>query len=388
MSSSNREVLSLVVKFDGDTAISGDNGSVETKDGDHILRFQVDQRLDSPDFFSLDLQMLSEVDFMVLDKVKPGMAIEILAGYDTEATLFKGEVSYVEPFFPADAAEFVRVSGYDKSHRLTRGTSSRTWGDGVEANDEVGAIAGQVVSGSKARKGNTSDSLSAETDTISTKLEYLPQVEVNDYQFIRGLGLGAALTIDSKSADDAAKLGFKKVTITGSPKVTICREHPEPTDARQVLDASFCLSTVKQVARVEVRGWNPKEKQPILGVAEAVSEAFAGTTGPAAAGKAHYGSSSSGRVLTIVDQPVASTEEAELIAASVLDQLAMDFVTADVEIEGVPELMAGDVVELKQFGKVYSGTYLAESVQHVYSAAGEMPYVCRIKLARNAAPEG
>lgn len=37
------------------------------------------------------------------------------------------------------------VSGYDYTHRLTRGTSSRTFGDGHEANQNPGTLLGYLV---------------------------------------------------------------------------------------------------------------------------------------------------------------------------------------------------------------------------------------------------
>jgi phage protein D len=136
-----------------------------------------------------------------------------------------------------------------------------------------------------------------------------------------------------------------------------------------------------------VRGWDPLVKEPILGFCEAVSEAFDGTTGPATAGTAHYGAAGTGRTITIVDVPVASQEEADQLAASIFDQQAMDFLTADVMIEGVPSASAGDIVELKQFGTRYSGKYLVQSAQHLVQGGAKNPYTTRFQLIRNAAPE-
>ncbi|MGM0576310.1 MAG: phage late control D family protein [Myxococcota bacterium] len=382
----SEHVLTVEVKIDGSSRVSGDSGDVDLKDGSYVSRIQVDQRLDSPDFFSVSFQMMSHADFILLDCFKPGAEVEIILGYDAPATVFKGEISYVEPSFSTDE-HLITISGYDKVHRLTRGTSSRTWGDGHETSVKVGDVASQVIGDSKARKGDTSDSLSGSTDSGQSQLEYVPQVEVNDYQFMRSLGTITGIDLDSESSDNAAKLAFKKVDLSGSPKVVVCRERKDPTDARLGLTADFVLSTVQQVAKVEVRGWNPKEKKPILGKAEAPSSTLDGTPGHKQAGKAHYGSAGSGRVLTVVDVPVASDAEAEEIATSIFDQLSMDFMTGDLVVEGVPDVTAGDVVELKQYGNRYSGKYLVDSAQHVVMAGTAEPYRTRLHLVRNAAPE-
>ena len=123
-------------------------------------------------------------------------------------------------------------------------------------------------------------------------------------------------------------------------------------------------------------------------MAEEVSEAFDGLSGAQTAGKAHYGAQSTGRVLTVIDLPVACQEEADNLAASIFDRQALDFMTADVAIQGVPEVTAGDVVELRQFGKRYSGRYLVDAAQHLVVSGTKQPYQTRLHLVRNSAPEG
>ena len=288
MSGANPNVLTLEIKFDGATKVSGPGGDVETKEGSAVARIQVDQRLDAPDFFSVTLQSNVRSDkeepFPLVENLKPGMEVEIFIGLDPEATLFKGEISYIEPSFSPDE-HFITVSGYDKTHRLTRGTNSRTWGDGHEINVEYGTVVNDVISQSKARKGDTSDSLSSTTESGDAKRAYIAQFEMNDYQFMASLGASAAINTNSQSSDDAAKVEFKKIDISASPAAKAWREKPDPTDAALALRADFRLATVQQAALVEVRGWDPIKKEAILGKAEAVSSAFDGTDGPSTAGE-------------------------------------------------------------------------------------------------------
>jgi phage protein D len=345
----------------------------------------VDQRLDSPDFFSIQLQMAEFKDIILLDKVKPGAKIEVHVGYGTEATIFKGEVSYIEPHFTAGEM-FVTVSGYDYSHRLTRGTSSRTFGDGHKQDQNPGTIVGSIVSESKALKGGSSDGLSAATKAADSKVEYIAQVATNDYQFIQSVVGNYGRGWDSKSHSDGKNISLKPLE-KGSKVLKICRDKFNPASEAQALSADFRLSTVRQVARVEVRGWDGILKKPLLGKAETVSMVIGGSEGFKQAGKAHYGSPSSGRVLSIVDVPVASAGEAKEIAQSIMDKLSMDWMTADVVIEGRPDLHAGVVVELAEFGTRYSGEYLVEGCQHVYIAGSGQSYRTYLKLARNGSPE-
>ena len=383
---SNPNDLTVNVKFDGKTKL----GSFELKDGDHIHRIEVDDRLESPTAFSVTLKAAdttasSDKTFAVLDAIKLGMEVEILLGYGKEETVCKGEVSRIEPEFHR-SGNLVRISGYDIVHRLTRGTNSRVWGDGHKAKVKVGDVAKDVIKDSKARQGGTGDALSGSTDPGANKHTYIAQYEMSDYQFLRGLGVGTSLAFDAKASKDAKKLEFKKIDMSGSPKVTVCRENKDPTSAKLSQGADFTLSSVQQVAKVEVRGWDPVEKKAILGSSKSVSKSIDGTAGPKHAGKAHYGSASTGRVLTIVDSPVSSKAEADEIASSIFDSLATEFCTADVVIEGTAEVSAGDVVELKQFGKFYDGKYLVEAALHSVRAGEVQPYTTRLGLVRNSSP--
>jgi len=378
--------LTIEIKFDGSTSIPGDQGKdVELKNGKYIQRFQVDQKLGSPDYFSIQLQMSEFKDIMLLDKIKPGAEVEIKVGYATEATIFKGEVSYIEPHFAAGDMS-VAVSGYDGSHRLTRGTSSRTFGNGLDQDQDYGTILGTVVSDSKGLKGDKSDGLAAQTQDTGAKAEYIAQYNMNDFQFIQQVVGNFGLGWGSNSHDNGKQVSLKAIE-KGSKTLKICREKYNPESEAVALSADFLCSTVKQVAKVEVRSWCTKKKEPILGKAEALTLTIGGTEGFKQAGQAHFGSQSAGRVVTIVDVPVASVDEGNKVAQSIMDKLSMDWMTASIVIEGRPELHAGQIVELSDFGVRYSGEYLVEGCQHVYIGGSGHTYRTYLNLARNGSPE-
>jgi phage protein D len=385
MPSPSRETLSVVTKFDGAEKI----GKTKLNFGEGIERIEVEQRMDAPDFFSIEFKIQDTADpqkFYLIDDLKLGMEVEIQLGYEDIETVFLGEVSYIEPTIePGHTA--VAASGYDFAHRMTRGTSSTTWGKGVEADQTVTTIAGDLISKSEARQGNSSDGLSAKKDSGSTKVEYHAVVNQNPYLALQQLVGSTGCAQDSGHLDSKKQVEFKAPQIKSSPVLTICRDKKDPKTAVKSRRAKFSLSTVRQVAKVEVRGYDPATKKAIKGECKAVSEAFKGTTGPKAAGKAHWGASSKGPVLTIVDRPVRDKKEAEAIAQSVFDGLSMQFQTAEIEIQGTPKVKAGSVVELKQFTKRFDGKYLVESCTHLVTGAGNnTPYVCILSLTRNAHP--
>lgn len=390
MPSSHSQSLNLEIKIDGASEVPNDQGgaAVPLKDGMRVTHFTVDQRVDSPDFFEVEFQMMDDQEIVLLDKVELGKPVEISAGYGDDFTvIFQGEISYVEPRFSADANRLV-ISGYDFLHRLTRGQNSRVWGEGVELDQERKAMAGDLIKDSKARQGGTVDGLSADSDGGTAKTSYAAQYNQSDWDALLEVAGFSGATVDIRSADDVKKVLAKPIDFTADPVVTVTRENQKPEDAVLALSAEFKMSTVRQVAKVEVRGWNPKEKKPILGVCEKVTSAFSGTTGPEAAGVAHYGPKTAGRVVTVVDRPVEDDKEAKELATSIFDQLAMQYTTGTIVIEGHPGVRAGDIVEVTDnFGKRFSGMYLIEGCTHSYTASSSTKYITRMAVARNACPD-
>ena len=371
--------LQIEVKVAGATAVDG----LEAKHGRYIQRIQVDQRLDSPDFFSVQLQASEFNEMKALDAIKPGSEVEIAIGYGTKEVVAKGEVSYLEPHFSASKL-YVTFSGYDFSHRLTRGTGSRTFGDGHKVDQNPGTVLGSVV-GDSGKRGGGSDGLSADTKAATSKLEYIAQYNLNDYQFIQQVVGSFGMGWDAQSHKDPKKVSLKPAQ--GEMVLTVYRDKPpgDPDKHAQAVSADFRMSTVRQVSKVEVRGWDFVNKKPIKGEADKgkVTPLVGGGKSGVEQTTKHQG----GRVLTVVDLPVQSKGEADEVAASLLNKLSMDWMTADVVIEGRPKVHAGCKIKMEDFGKWFSGDYIVEACQHIYIAGAPKPYRSYLKLARNASPE-
>lgn len=348
-----------------------------------LTALHVDKRLDCPDAFSIDLAFREGAKIIkVLDEIREGKAIEILMGPPKKlVTIFKGEILYIEPHFRISGKSTITISGYDKSHRLTRGTSSRTWGDGINPT-EFPQIFKKVVS-SAADASGKSDGLSpTKVQNASAQYTYMPQYNVSDYLFLKSLGGSTTKILDSDTAVDDKQIGFTKIECNKDPVVVIQREAPKAENEVVIHEAHFSLSTIKQVKEVEVRAWDPKKKKEIVGKADSSDYSFGGTPGWKATGQGLYGDQSAGKKLVITDQPVDSIEEANQLAKSIFNQLSMDYCQVDVEIDARPEIKPGDIVEMKDFGDRFSGKYLVVGVSHtMIPPAGDTK--TRLKLARN-----
>ncbi len=378
-------VPELTVKVDGSTSISTDAGdSLETRGGRGLLSITVDLRLDSPDMFSIEYDMMKYEKLNLIDAFKPGAPVEVGMGLEEHEILCIGEISYIEPSFDPDIGYRTTISGYHKLHRLTRGQRSRTWGEGLDAETASTDAVRQVIGDSKAQKGGGSDSLSAdEIGEGKVKHLYIPQLNSSDFDLLTALGTELEYKADPEEAN---KVKFKQPDAGQSPVVKLARERDgEGGDAKLMLSANFRLSTVQQYGRVEVRSWDPWTKKNIVGFAESSQYQFDGTKGWEATGKALYNSASTGRTYVVTDQPVDSQEEADTLAQSIFDQHSMDFVTGEAVIQGNPKVLPGKTVEFSGFGGTFSGTYLITSATHTFRP--EEGYRTVIGFARNAHAE-
>ena len=382
-----KEVVSVNIKIDGQEEIDG----LPLREGDAVERVFVEQKLGDPDYFTLDIKMAvnqTAQELKVVDVVKPGMEVEISMGYEEEGTVFIGEISYIEPRF-SEEEMVVTISGYDYFHRLTRGTNSRTKGDGHEEKAAYGSFAGDIIGQGAERKSNTGHGLSADAGS-GAESNYIPQYEQTDYEFLQALGVSTGFVSDSRNADSAKKVSFKELSVA-SADVTVCRDKLEGTNPVQCMDAELSLSTVRQVARVEVRGWHRHNKESFIGKHEAVDapSPIEGKEGHKIAGQAHWGADSAGPVLTVVDIPVEDKDEADEMAKAIFNKLAMEFVRGNVRVEGRATITPGKVVELKGFGTRFSGKYLVESATHaIDGGSGDKdPYTTTIGVVRNSAPD-
>ena len=248
----------IKVEIDGKTKLvtQTGEGEIETFGGMHITRLQVDKRLDCPDMFSVDYNLIIRSKMTFIDSIKEGQPVKVYMGYGSTSEMevvFDGEISYIEPHFATNGHGTLTVSGYDQSHRLTRGSRSKTWDDPKTEAFDYPQVVQEVIQKSGGIDGG-SDSLS--TDSVTSeqppRFRHVPQLNMSDYSFVKSLGvdLGQKTGADTQ---DGKKVSFQKVDVS-SPKVTIVREKLEGSNPHFGRDVRFRLSTVKQVSRVEVRG--------------------------------------------------------------------------------------------------------------------------------------
>jgi phage protein D/phage baseplate assembly protein gpV len=278
-----------------------------------------------------------------------GKAVEIVmqAG-ETEpdrsgpsGTLIKGEITSIEPSFSSDRGANLIVRGYDRSHRLHRGTFTRTFLK-VKDSDIAGKIAGEA-------------GLSHATDATTETYDYVMQYNQTNWEFLRARAerIGYHLYVDDKL------LCFKKAE----------RKVSGPTFEWGVDLKRFepRLSGTQQVDKATVKGWDVTKKQAIVGNAASsgIMPGGFGKSGGTAAKSAF-----SAATTIVVDAPVSTSGDANTAAQAVLDQTASEFIQADGVCFGDPRILPGVEITVKGVGKRFSGKYLVTAATHIFSRGG------------------
>ena len=276
-----------------------------------------------------------------LTKFKPGKPIKISFKYgdNPETTVFDGEITTISPEFGEDYSATLVISGYDKRHRLMRGTKSKAYLN-VKDSDIVSQIAGQY-------------GLSPKVDATSIVHEHVFQDNLTDMAFLEELARRNGYQVYVSGRD----LHFKK---------------PETSSATIDLEwgndlISFYprLSAARQVDEVLVRGWDAKRQEAIEG--KATTSRTAPAIGFSQKGSALAKSAFGAATHVEVRQPVISQSHADKVAQAILDEVNAEFIEADGLAVGNTKIVSGASVKIENVGTQFGGTYKVTNAKHFLS---------------------
>ncbi len=277
-----------------------------------------------------------------------------------KATLIIGEITAIEPVFADGGRPILRVRGYDRSHRLTRGKKTRTFGD---ANPKGAGITDQNIVQTivQETEGITGSQIDA-SGLSNVKYTYVMQYNQTDLEFLwsRAHLLGYQVYVEDKT------LYFQKADAhRGSAR-------DKPAALRWGLDLrSFAprLTLMHQVDQAIVKGWDPAAKQAIEGVGKSDSSKTIPKIGLAKKGSALAKEALRGTAEeAVVDYPVTTVDQAKAIAAARFAEAESVFVQAEAEARvGDPRLIAGRLVTIEGVGDRFGGDYYVTEARHAYA---------------------
>ena len=314
---------------------------------DDLKRVVIDSNLHLPDMFVVrvhdeSLKWVDQGPFALGAEIEIGVKSE---EDGREEKLIVGEITALEPDFDEGTHAALTVRGYDRSHRLHRGTHTQAFTQ-VSDSDLATRLAQEA-------------GLRADVDATSQVYEHVLQDNQTHMAFLRSR---------------AERIGYHVY----ARERTLYFKQPGSAPGGQALQLEWGdqlqffrprLTLVEQVDEVVVKGWDAKTKTEITGSAtrsQASPQIGESRTGGQLASSA-FGSDKT----VVVKRPVSSQSEADAVAQALYDEINGGFVEADGRCYGSPKLMAGTSVDLRSLGQKFSGTYYVTAATHIYSADGD-----------------
>lgn len=331
-----------------------------------IMSVQVDNTLKGMDRFTFtvnsDFNIKTREFVNLISLFEFGASVQILLGYKSKeplVQLHQGIITSVQTNFPASGLPQVTVSGYDLSYCLSKGKQSDNWGPGKDS-DAVVKVANKAGL----------NPLVVDTRVERPKIE---QSQESLFHFVEKL---------------ATRNGYETFVFN---KDLYFRPPPETLDeANAVVELEWASGLVsfspeinisEQVNKVEVRGWDVNNKREIVGRAGQGDESERGKS-------QRSGAELIGKICRDggdlkVRAPVYSQEEANRRAKALLKERAEKLVQGSGESIGIPDIVAGKIINLKELGKVFSGAYYVEQSTHSLSSSG---YKTTFKVRKSTVP--
>ena len=307
-----------------------DGNDVVTEHHIEIMRVQFEDVLDGADRFSVTI---SDPGPKWIDNglFEPGKEITVKMGYlDKLSTMIVGEVISLKPKFPLDGSPQLEISGYDLSHQFTRVRKQRSFRDKKDSE-----VAQMIASEAKHK-------LSTQIEDTDTVHPHIVQDRQTDYDFIKSLAERNffEFLVSEKTLYFQRPRRDRSAVVTLEYGSSLLRFEPE-------------INTANQVSEVTVRGWNPSTKEEIVGRAQRGSEE-ARQSGRQSGGdivEGTYGSVEE----RIMDRPVFNQQEADNLALAILNRVSEGLVTGSGDCIGIPEIRAGENIELQGVGTRNTG---------------------------------
>jgi uncharacterized protein involved in type VI secretion and phage assembly len=354
-----------------------------------LVETVVDTNLFLPAMFSITLKdeldpNTGKLKYIDADTFKVGAEVKIEIEtdeipdepYAVKATLIIGEITAMEPSFSAEGIPLLQIRGYDRSHRLTRGKKTRTYGD---ANPRGSGITEDKII--KTIVGETEGITGSQIDTSglnTIKHHYVMQYNQTDLEFLwsRAHLVGYQVYVEDKT------LYFQKAdahrgATSDKPAALIWPLNLASFEPR--------LTLMRQIDQAVVKGWDPTTKKPIEGTANSdnsktIPQIGLNKKGSALAKQAFKGQAE----MVVVDQPISTQDEAKAIAAARFAEAESEFIRAEGSCrQGDPRLIAGRQVTIEGVGQKFGGTYYVTEARHIYangsylvsfSVTGRIPY--------------
>ncbi|APR88336.1 Phage protein D [Minicystis rosea] len=346
-----RSAVDTPVNQEAKLVVSINDEALTAAELEAIFEVTIHQDVEAPSSFSLRFKDDDALARAEDRRYNLGGKVTVSAGYDAPEPLITGDITGLEIDLTGGETPSLVVHGYDRRHRLSRGTRT----------DSYAKLTDSGIAERIARR----NGLSFKGDSTTVTYDLVLQHEQSDLEFLKQ----RADRIGYEVLVEAETLYFRAPPISAKAALTLSMDG-------DVTEFYARMSALDQPEEVHVRGWDPKlegratvQDLPSMGGKTGASEA-------AIAFKAIPGT------VIQVDQPVTTVDEAKAMARGQLEALALRFVRGEGTCLGNPELRAGKTLALTDLGPRFGGTYYIVSAQHTYTR--EQGYRTKFTVRRSA----
>jgi phage protein D len=327
-----------------------------------LLSRQIDSQLDQvvvdhqqhlPDMFVIAFhdpardilgQLNVKIGSTVIIKVTPPGA--------SAETLINGEVTSLEAEYDINRSRTI-LRGYDKSHRLHRGRYTETYKN-VTDSDIARTVAGKA--------GLTVGQI----DSTNGTYDHVSQGNQSHWDFLKS----RAREIGFEMGMEDGKFYFRQpIQASGAPQPGNYQSHADPLQlvlGDDLIEFRPRVTSAEQVSTVKVRGWDPDQKQVMIGSAQAGTAAADSLPDDPGTLAGNFG----GPTFTAVNRPLAQQSQVDTAAASIAEAISSAYAEADGVANGNPKLKAGATVSVGVVSDPFAGKYTLSSTRHVFGDDG------------------
>src|ERR1700736_2809202 len=266
-------------------------------------------------------------------------------------TLIMGEVTGFEAEYDATRLHTI-LRGYDLSHRLHRGRQTQTYKNVTDSD-----IARQVAQRAGLQVG--------QIDSTSVTYDHVSQPNQSDWDFLKS----RAREIGYEMGMEDGKFYFRKpIQSSGAPSKGDYQSHTDPLQlvfGDDLIEFRPRVTSAEQVSTIKVRGWDPVQKQVVIGSASAATVAAGIKDKPSA-----LASTFGGQTFTAVNRPLPQQPMVDGAASSIAEIISGSFAEADGVAVGNPNLKAGATVSVGVVGDHFEGQYTLSGARHVFGPNG------------------
>ena len=334
--------------------ITIDSNPLSDQNGQQLDQVIVDQHQHLPDMFVISFhdpgrdilgQVGATIGAPVVIKVTP-------PGGSAAQTLIDGEITSLEAEYHAHRSRSI-IRGYDKSHRLHRGRRTETYKNVTDSD-----VARKVAQ----RAGLTI----GQVDSTSGTFDLVSQANQSDWDLLKS----RAREIGYEHGMEDGKFYFRKpLQASNAPSNGDYQNHSDPlqlVSGDDLIELQVRVTSAEQVSDVKVRGWDPDQKQTVIGQANAGTVAVASLPDDSPSLANTFG----GPTFTAVNRPLAKQPEVDAAAKAIAEAISSSYAEADGIALGNPKLKAGSTVSLGVVGDEFAGKYTLTNARHVFADGG------------------